>query len=227
MEKPAVVGGGEVERPHGMDARFGNESGQVRQPVGGLGAEEPIGHTLDDEVVVVAPSQTHVPRRRVELVVPPALGGKHDVHGFEHCAAAAVAALDELGNIAVANAKMEVDMAGIPRHLQSAGEFLQVERGEMAEEVAVLQRQPATGGRGEERGLSAEFSSYAVAAGIFGPHREAECRGSLPVQDEGAAADVACGVVEIVEAIARKGQLAAGDGLLLPTGCRDGRQGEQ
>ena len=55
VEEPAVVGGGEVERAYGVDADFGIEAGAVGQAVEGFGTEEPVGHALDDEVVVIAP----------------------------------------------------------------------------------------------------------------------------------------------------------------------------
>ena len=91
-----------------MDACFGIEAGAVGQAVEGFGTEEPVGHALDDKVVVVAPPQADVPLVGDEAVVPPAFDGEHDVHGFEYGALAAVVALDEFGDIAVAEAKVEV-----------------------------------------------------------------------------------------------------------------------
>ena len=108
VEEPAVVGGGEVERADGVDACFGIEAGAVGQAVEGFGTEEPVGHALDDKVVVVAPPQADVPLVGDEAVVPPAFDGEHDVHGFEYGALAAVVALDEFGDIAVAEAKVKV-----------------------------------------------------------------------------------------------------------------------
>ena len=40
--------------------------------------------------------------------MPPAFDGEHDVHGFENGALASVVALDEFGDVAVAEAKVEV-----------------------------------------------------------------------------------------------------------------------
>ena len=139
MEKPAVVGGGEVERADGVDAHFGIEMCVLRQQVEGFGTEEPVGHTLDDEVVVVAPAEADVPLLRGEAVVPPAFGGEHDVHGFEDGAGAAIAALDEIGDVAVAEAEVEVEVTSVPPYLQGTGELLQVESREVSPEVAVFE----------------------------------------------------------------------------------------
>ena len=117
VEKPTVVGGCEVERAYGVDAYFGIEMCVLRQLVEGFGTEEPVGHTLDDKVVVIAPADADIPLPGNELVVPPAFDGKHDVHGFEDGALAAVAALDEFSNISVAETEMEVEMPGMPSHL--------------------------------------------------------------------------------------------------------------
>ena len=148
MEKPTVVGGCEVERAYGVDAYFGIEMCVLRQLVEGFGTEEPVGHTLDDKVVVIAPAEADIPLPGNELVVPPAFDGKHDVHGFEDGALAAVAALDEFSNISVAETEMEVEMPGMPSHLQGSGELLQVERGEVTPEVAVFEREALTYGCG-------------------------------------------------------------------------------
>ena len=139
MEEPAVVGGGEIERADGVDAHFGIEVGVVGQLVEGFGAEEPVGHALDDEVVVVAPAEADVPLLRSEAVVPPSFGGKHDIHGLEDGAHAAVAALDEFCGVAVAEAEVEGDVPGVPAHLQGPGELLKVEGREVAPEVAVFE----------------------------------------------------------------------------------------
>lgn len=127
VEEPSVVGGGEVERANGVDADLGVEVCAVGQTVEGFGAEEPVGYALDDKVVVVAPPEAYIPGGWVELVVPPAFGGEHDVHGFEDGTHATVAALDKFGYVAVAEAKVQVDVAGVPAKLEGAGELLQVD----------------------------------------------------------------------------------------------------
>ena len=182
VEKPAVVGGGEVERADGMDAHFGVEVGVVGQAVEGFGAEEPVGHALDYEVVVVAPAEAYVPLVGKEAVVPPAFGGKQDVHGLEDGALSAVAALDEFGDIAVAEAEAEDDVACVPTHLEGSGELLQVEGREMAPEVAVFEGEALLAGGGEQGGLSSEAGGNAVVAGVFGPDAEREGGSHLPVE---------------------------------------------
>ena len=227
MEKPAVVGGGEVERADGMDAHFGVEVGVVGQAVEGFGAEEPVGHALDDEVVVVAPAEAYVPLVGKEAVVPPAFGGKQDVHGLEDGALSAVAALDEFGDIAVAEAEAEDDVACVPTHLEGSGELLQVEGREMAPEVAVFECESLLAGGGEQGGLSGEAGGDAVAAGVFGPDAECEGGSDLPVEHQGAAAEGACSVVGVVEAVAGEGEGTAFGGLLLAVGRRDCNEKQQ
>ena len=159
--------------------------------------------------------------------MPPAFGGKHDIHGLEDGAHAPVASLDKFGHVAVAEAEVQVYVAGVPSKLEGTGKLLQIDRREMTPKVAVLECEALPFGRGEKGGLAAEPGGYTVGAGIFGPNAETESGRDIPVEDEGAATNAAGGVVEIVETIAREGEgMHLGRGGLAG-GCGGGDEQQQ
>ena len=152
MAEPAVVAGSQIEGADWMDAGLDVEHRVVGQEIPAFGTEEPVGHALNDKIVVVAPAQPDVPLAGQGLVTPPAFGGEHDVHGLKDRGFTPVGALHQRSEIAIAKAKVKSRMAGIPTQLKRAGELLQVEREEVTPEVAVFEGETLLLGSGEQGG---------------------------------------------------------------------------